>query len=313
MKRLALLFSILLSSLAAQAAILYEWPADVDHPIPAVFEAFEGETVELACRVVRNRRDYPLFATNATCFFQTNGMGPFYWSAPATVDGSLMRATLGPADVPSAPALHVLLGSSGPSGIVYRANAILRYLPSPGATPNVLPLPTPSIDFAAVAWTNAPWAVTAPGTNAPAMDGEASPGSMADYARADHVHPAETAATRLPPTSDDLRLPASAFPITFSISGVTYSAEQSDIEILSSGSGATLFADGYGICDFDANGVFSFAWMQAEDLRFGGESPAPGDSPALDSGCAVSVRGVPVATMADLVAATNALFRLINH
>lgn len=174
MKHLALLLSLIFFAIAAPAAIPYEWSADVDRPVPAVFEPFEGETVELACRVVRNRRDFPLFATNATCYCQTNGMGRYFWSVPATVDGSLLRATLTPSDVPVGAVVRVLLGASGPSGIVYRANAILRYLPSPGATPNVLPLPTPRLDFSTVAVTNAPWALASDlGSLASDLDGKA--------------------------------------------------------------------------------------------------------------------------------------------
>ena len=40
---------------------------------------------------------------------------------------------------------------------IYRANGTLRMLPSPGVTPNALPLPAKTIDFAEVEVENAPW------------------------------------------------------------------------------------------------------------------------------------------------------------
>lgn len=312
MKRILATLALLLAA-ASAPAIVYEWTADIDRPAPAVFTLAEGETAQLACRLVRRGAPFNTAATNAVLYVQTNGMGRAWWTLPASVDGSLLRATVSPDSVPAASVVHAVIGASGPSGLVYRAVADLRYLPSPGYAPNAVQPPVRTLDFATVAWTNAPWAVTEPSTTAPAMDGIAASGISTDYARADHVHPAETTKTRVVTSTSVPHLPASAFPVTCVVQGTSYSAMPEDVELLRSTSGTTLRIDSYGICDFSADGIFVSAWSQAEDLLFGGEAPIANAFPILDFDFAVTVRDVPVATMSDLVAATNALYQLLNR
>lgn len=157
------LSSILLFLVAATCApaISFEWSADIDRPAPAVFTLAEGETAQLACRLVRRGAPFNTAATNAVLYVQTNGMGRAWWTLPASVDGSLLRATVSPDSVPAASVVHAVIGASGPSGLVYRAVADLRYLPSPGYAPNAVQPPVRTLDFATVAWTNAPWALPA--------------------------------------------------------------------------------------------------------------------------------------------------------
>lgn len=189
MKRFATASLCLAAALYARA-ISFEWSADIDRPGPAVFVLAEGETAELACRLVRRGRDFDPAATSATLYYQTNGMGRSWWTAPAAVSGPLLRATLQPAIAPAAPVVHAMIGASGPSGLVYRAAVDLRYLPSPGAVPNALPMPVPSIDFATVSITNAPWALAADvSTNYLPLSGGTVSGDvlLATAARADSV------------------------------------------------------------------------------------------------------------------------------
>ena len=300
MKRLALPLFLLLSALAAPAAILYEWPSDVDRPVPAVFEPFEGETVELACRVVRNRRDFPLYATNAVCYYQTNGMGRSYWSVPATVDGSLLRASLAPSDVPAAPVVYASIGAFGPSGVVYRANAILRYLPSPGATPNVLPLPMPSIDFAAVAWTNAPW-----------VSGSDIAAATTGFVRTNHSGNITIRGTVAEGQGTSARgINAHAEGSFTTASGNSAHAEGYD----TSASGFAAHASGMYA---DATDQTSFVWSGGSDVgdRYASHGKRTFN---LNPGGGADGFWIGEQTLSEIIdarviAATNALIRLINH
>ena len=79
-------------------------------------------------------------------WYQTNGMGKAWWSAPATFDGSTITASFGPAQDCGADRVSLFFGA--PSNVF--ASAVLRLTHSPGFDPARLPLPVQYIDFAAV-------------------------------------------------------------------------------------------------------------------------------------------------------------------
>ncbi len=79
-------------------------------------------------------------------WFQTNGMGKEWWSAPATHNGNVITATFGPAQDCGADRVNLFFGA--PSNVF--ASAVLRLTPSPGFAPNSLPLPAPILDFSTV-------------------------------------------------------------------------------------------------------------------------------------------------------------------
>lgn len=88
-------------------------------------------------------------------YYQTNGMGRLYWRRPATASNNTIRATWLPGYETGA---TVYSGFLGVPGKVWNAAFQLRLRPSPGASPNALPLPARRIDFATVEVANAPWA-----------------------------------------------------------------------------------------------------------------------------------------------------------
>ena len=146
-----------LAAAAATAAVPLEWIADVERPSPAPLPVMRGETVDLRAILVRRGRPFDPAADSATFFWQTNGMGDAWWSAPAAVSSNLLSATFSPAMDPGAPLVSAFIGTTGADGRAYRALATLRILHAPGAVPNELPLPVKVLDFAQVAVTNAPW------------------------------------------------------------------------------------------------------------------------------------------------------------
>lgn len=148
-------FSIFHSSFA----IPIRWTVETTRAQPAQWEAYQGETLEF--EAVMNAAGNPLaIAGDAALYWQTNGMGAAYWSAPATVTGNVMRATWTPACDVGARTYNCYIGVPGS---VYHAAFQLRLRSSPGATPNALPLPQQTIDFSRVTVINPPWPTNAVG------------------------------------------------------------------------------------------------------------------------------------------------------
>lgn len=140
----------------ASAAIPLRWTVETSRAQPAAFEVYQGETLDLDATLTSYGK--PLTApSDYALYWQTNGMGRFYWSTNCTpVAGAtnVMRATWRPEYDVGSRAYNCFIGCSG---TIYRAAFQLRMLPSPGAKPNTLPLPTPTIDFSRVTVLNPPW------------------------------------------------------------------------------------------------------------------------------------------------------------
>ena len=169
MKRTTLALALILNSqlliLNSQAAVPLSWTVETTRATPAVFEAYQGETIEFEARLQNAGK--PLAAPAECSFYwQTNGMGSAYWSAPASATSNLLSATWSPSMDVGARVYNCFIGSPSNN---YHAAFQLRLRPSPGATPNALPLPTPVIDFARVTVLNPPWPTNA----VPTVDGSA--------------------------------------------------------------------------------------------------------------------------------------------
>lgn len=146
MKALCTAFSIALYAAfpARSAAVPLAWTVETSRAQVAQFEAYHGETLDLEATM----KSYgsPL-ATPAqpSLYWQTNGMGATWWTAPATASGNVLRATWSPTNDCGGTVYNCFIG--GPDA-TYRAAFRLRMLPSPGYTPNHLKLPTVTYDAA---------------------------------------------------------------------------------------------------------------------------------------------------------------------
>lgn len=146
MKALCTAFSIALYAAfpARSAAVPLAWTVETSRAQVAQFEAYRGETLDLEATM----KSYgsPL-ATPAqpSLYWQTNGMGTAWWTAPATASGNVLRATWSPTNDCGGTVYNCFVG--GPDA-TYRAAFRLRMLPSPGYTPNHLKLPTVTYDAA---------------------------------------------------------------------------------------------------------------------------------------------------------------------
>lgn len=140
MKALCTAFSIALYAAfpARSAAVPLRWTVETSRAQVAQFEAYRGETLDLEATM----KSYgsPL-ATPAqpSLYWQTNGMGAAWWTTPATASGNVLRATWSPTNDCGGTVYNCFIG--GPDA-TYRAAFRLRMLPSPGFTPNHIPLPT---------------------------------------------------------------------------------------------------------------------------------------------------------------------------
>ena len=137
---------------AHAAAVPLAWEARPGNPAPAQFTRYHGETLALRCTLAGFDGDLSAQG-NVRLWFQTNGMGRLWWSAPATAASNRIEAAFGAAEDVGADRVSLFLGS--PSNVY--ASAVLRLMPSPGFTPADLSLPVLKLDFSALAVTNAPY------------------------------------------------------------------------------------------------------------------------------------------------------------
>lgn len=144
---------VLSGCVPALAAVPLRWTVETSRAQPVQFDAYHGETLDLAATFQTYGRPLAIPGP-AALYYQTNGMGSAWWTAPATVSSNTISATFAPALDPGAPVLNCFLGGTAST---YRASFRLRLLASPGATPNAIQPPVKTLDLSAVTILNAPW------------------------------------------------------------------------------------------------------------------------------------------------------------
>ena len=153
--RIYTILTAALTTVCAHAAVPLRWTVETSRVQPVTFEAYHGETLSLEATMQSYGKPVADTLQDVRIYWQTNGMGSAYWSAPASASGNVLRATWTPAMDTGANAVY---GFIGVAGEIYRASFQLRMRSSPGAVPNELELPRKHIDFAEVEVKNAPWA-----------------------------------------------------------------------------------------------------------------------------------------------------------
>ena len=138
-----------------QADVPLKWTVETSRVQPIAIDAYHGETLALEASLQSYGNPITNDLQDARIYWQTNGMGSAYWSAPASADGNILRASWTPAMDTGAKLYNCFIGRAGDN---YRAAFQLRMRSSPGAVPNELELPRKHIDFAEVEVKNAPWA-----------------------------------------------------------------------------------------------------------------------------------------------------------
>ena len=154
-KHIYTILTAALTATCAHAAVPLRWTVETSRVQHVTFEAYHGETLSLEATLQSYGKPVADDLQDVRLYWQTNGMGSAYWSAPASASGNVLRATWTPAMDTGANAVY---GFIGVAGEIYRASFQLRMRSSPGAAPNELELPRKHIDFAEVEVKNAPWA-----------------------------------------------------------------------------------------------------------------------------------------------------------
>ena len=148
------LWSIAAALLAVLSASAKTFDVDISTGRPAASnEAFyHGETIEF--RAVRGRS----VVTNIeySCIWYTTNNS----SSVASGEGGWWKTdglVFHPTNDCGAAAYRFFLEGRDDLGRDWHANGLLRFLPSPGFTPNTLPLPVATLDFAQITVLNPPW------------------------------------------------------------------------------------------------------------------------------------------------------------
>ena len=138
---------------AATAAVPVAWTNSPGMPPYPIKPVPHGSTVDLAVTLKGYTTPPIADGADVRLWYQTNGMGSAWWSAPATFDGSTITATFGPAQDCGADRVSLFFGA--PSNVF--ASAVLRLTHAPGFVPNAITPPVLKLDFDALAVTNAPY------------------------------------------------------------------------------------------------------------------------------------------------------------
>ena len=135
------------------AAVPVAWTNSPGMPPYPIKPVPHGSTVDLAVTLKGYTTPPIADGADVRLWYQTNGMGSAWWSAPATYDGSTITATFGPAQDCGADRVSLFFGA--PSNVF--ASAVLRLTHAPGFAPNAIESPVMVLDFADVEISNAPY------------------------------------------------------------------------------------------------------------------------------------------------------------
>ena len=145
-KTLATALAALLALSATHAAVPIAWtnapgmPPHMPPPVP------HGSKVEFSV-TLKGFSDPAISAdADVRLWYQTNGMGSAWFSAPATFASNVITAAFGPAQDTGADRVNCFFGA--PSNVF--ASAVLRLSHAPGFTPSMIDLPPKVIDFGSV-------------------------------------------------------------------------------------------------------------------------------------------------------------------
>ncbi len=153
MKQTFILLAILLLAGVSRAGSpeLVQWRADLATTEVRNLYLRHGDSATLRARLYL--RGMPYNPTNAVCYFQTNGMGHAWWSAPCSIASNTVSVAWTPLLERAGADLYQLVVRVDDAA--WRAAALLYLRPAPGPEPDEIPV---ILDFGTIAYTNAPWA-----------------------------------------------------------------------------------------------------------------------------------------------------------
>lgn len=163
--RIALITSCFLLVASAQA-LTDTWGVDVQQHTAVQRTYKQGETWSMQITLRDGLKSLDLTGATAKWYWYTNTTANIWWTNSAAITlpkSGIVTAQWTPAmDVgASSYAYWVGIWMPGATSPLWRVTGNIRMLPSPGFTPNALPMPIRTLDFAAITITNAPWVTAA--------------------------------------------------------------------------------------------------------------------------------------------------------
>jgi hypothetical protein len=142
------------------------WGVDVQQHTAVQRTYKQGESVTMQISLRDGLKPLDLTGATARWYWYTNANANVWWTNAAAIPApkaGLVTAQWTPAmDVGAASyAYWVGIWMPGATSPLWRVTGTLRLLTSPGFTPNALPMPVRTLDFAAITITNAPWVTSA--------------------------------------------------------------------------------------------------------------------------------------------------------
>ena len=139
---------------AAASAVTFD--VDVEGVRPALLEAYRGESFEIAARFPQD-----FGVSSARFLWMTNTAADadvFSTNATVSADGVVRTVFTGAMDA-GAPVVPFFFAAETRVGTCLRASGMIRFRPSPGASPSTEPFPSASrtLDFSQIEALNAPW------------------------------------------------------------------------------------------------------------------------------------------------------------
>ena len=139
---------------SAASAVTFD--VDVEGVRPALLEAYRGESFEIAARFPQD-----FGVSSARFLWMTNTAADadvFSTNATVSADGVVRTVFTGAMDA-GAPVVPFFFAAETRVGTCLRASGMIRFRPSPGASPSTEPFPSASrtLDFSQIEALNAPW------------------------------------------------------------------------------------------------------------------------------------------------------------
>ena len=148
---------------ALASTVPLDFPVELSRPARLEFNAYYGESIDITATLNYQGSAFEGSLTDPQLYYQTPTMGTSFWSLAATQTNNQLKVSFPASAQPGPGRLNCFLGSAGEN---YRAAFVLNLRPSPGASPNSLPLPTPTLDFSQVTILNSPYETSADATTA---------------------------------------------------------------------------------------------------------------------------------------------------
>jgi hypothetical protein len=147
-------------------ALTDSWSVDVQQHASVQRTYKRGEPIDMRITLRDGLKPLDLSGASARWYWYTNAVDNLWWTNSVTIsapEAGLVQATWTPAMDTGAAMYYYWIGvwQAGSASPLWRVTGNIRMLPSPGVMPNALPMPIRTLDFAAIAATNAPWVTSA--------------------------------------------------------------------------------------------------------------------------------------------------------